>query len=309
LEQADERARRLLEPIDDVLTIADAGLPHPARHLRQEIGLTVGVIGDDEAAHADAVDENWPQVGPAHRLRRIVLADEATERDARAGVDQAEHGVQDGPADVLEVGGRPGQAENAERRPDRRLRGIERPHPGAGRHRVALPAIVADDEVAGLEGRVARLDHLADGAAHHHLAEVDRLRVRASLAHAAAHVRIEREVDRPTEHLAVAGPRHRRLDEHEVVRTRRSGRATGQYDLAIQRRGHRRSSARDAHTAYSGSPAGDGCAHCSMSVKAAEAAKYAVTMAPCWASSAACQSATAFSGKQRLLNETMKGAR
>src|SRR5439155_382634 len=83
--------------------------------------------------------------------------------------------------------GKRGHAENAERRPDRRLRGIERPHPGAGRHRVALPAIVADDEVAGLEGRVARLDHLADGAAHHHLAEVDRLRVRASLAHAAAH--------------------------------------------------------------------------------------------------------------------------
>src|SRR5262249_20447326 len=109
--------------------------------------------------------------------------------------------------------------------------------------------------------------------------------------------------------LAVAGLRHRRLDEHEVVRTRRSGRATGQDDLAIQRRGHRRSSARDAQTAYSGSPAGDGCAHCWTSVNAAEAAKDAVTMAPCWASSAACQSATPFLGEQRVLNEKMKGAR
>ena len=116
VEQADERTRRLLQPLDDVFTVADASFAHPARHLRQKVGLTVAVVGDDEAANRHAVDQDRPEVGPSHRLRRIVLADEATERDAGAGVDEPEHGVEHGAADVLEVHvdpGRTGQAERA----------------------------------------------------------------------------------------------------------------------------------------------------------------------------------------------------
>src|SRR2546430_1993826 len=166
-------------------------------HARVEAGRV-----DDEAALAlGARDAD----GPAS-LELRDLPDHAAHGARRRRHDDGLAGPRAAEVEQADVRGKPGHAENAERRPDRRLRGLERPRPGAGRHRVALPAIVADDEVAGLEGRVGRLDHLADGAAHHHLAEVDRLRVRASLAHAAAHVRIEREVDRPTEHLAVAGP-------------------------------------------------------------------------------------------------------
>src|SRR5262249_40446665 len=153
------------------------------------------------------------------------------------------------------------------------LRWIERPHAGARGHRITLPAVVAEDDVAGLERGVARLHHLADGTADHHLSEVHRPGVRAPLAHAATHVWVEGEIDRPAEQLPVAGLRHRRLDEHEVVGTRRSGRAAGQHDLAIQHRGHRISSARNAQTAYSGSPTGAVCAHCSTSTNDAVAMK------------------------------------
>src|SRR5206468_1457772 len=84
------------------------------------------------------------------------------------------------------------------------------------------PAVVTLHEVAGLEARVFRLHDLSDRPAHHELARIDALRVRLHAADAAAHVRIEREVDRATEHLAVLRCRQRLLDDLEVARLRRS---------------------------------------------------------------------------------------
>ena len=53
-------------------------------------------------------------------------------------------------------------------------------------------------------------DDLADGAAFHHLADRDRLGIGRRVAHAPAHVGIERQPQRAQQHLA--GPRRR--DRH-----------------------------------------------------------------------------------------------
>ena len=64
------------------------------------------------------------------------------------------------------------------------------------------------------------------GPAFHDLADFDRLRVGGAGVHAAAHVRVEREVDRAQQHLAGAGLGNVGLDQLEIVRgwARRCGR-------------------------------------------------------------------------------------
>src|SRR5262249_2114993 len=65
-----------------------------------------------------------------------------------------------------------------------------------------------------------------------------------------------------------------------------------------------------AHTAYSGSPPSPGERSSSVtSVQAPAASKYARTSVTCWVSSVPSQTATALVGKQRLENDTTKGAR
>src|SRR5438309_7200267 len=67
------------------------------------------------------------------------------------------------------------------------------------------------------------LDDLVDRPARHKLAGIDALRLRLHAADATAHVRIEREVDRAREHLAVLRGRQRLFDDLEVARLRRAG--------------------------------------------------------------------------------------
>ena len=61
--------------------------------------------------------------------------------------------------------------------------------------RVLLPAETVLDDVAHLETGMVGLDDLADRAARHHLADADRGRVGRRVAHAPAHVGVERKVD------------------------------------------------------------------------------------------------------------------
>jgi hypothetical protein len=70
-------------------------------------------------------------------------------------------------------------------------------------HAVLLPAAHADDLVAGLEARVLRLDHLADDAALHHLAQRLRLGVALAGVHAPAHVGVQAQEVVLHQHLAV----------------------------------------------------------------------------------------------------------
>src|SRR5216117_351827 len=46
-QEADERLRRVLEPDDDVLAVADPALAEPLHTIAVEVGEAVPVIGDD----------------------------------------------------------------------------------------------------------------------------------------------------------------------------------------------------------------------------------------------------------------------
>ena len=67
---------------------------------------------------------------------------------------------------------------------------------------ILLPAEPVLDDVADLEAGMVRFHDLADSAAGHHLADADRRRVGSGVAHAPAHVGIERHVDDTHQHLA-----------------------------------------------------------------------------------------------------------
>ena len=83
--------------------------------------------------------------------------------------------------------------------------GVDLAQRRAGPMRVLLPAQPILDDVAHLEVGVVGLDHLADGAAGHDLADADGRRIGRRIAHAPAHVGIEREVDDAHQHLAGPG--------------------------------------------------------------------------------------------------------
>src|SRR4030095_5706810 len=103
LEEADEGGRSVLEPVRDVLAVLDPALAHPAPAVRDEVGLAVEVVRDDEALQQHPVDQERAQVGAGHRPRRVVLRAQPAEGNARVHVDVPEHRVEDRAADVLEV--------------------------------------------------------------------------------------------------------------------------------------------------------------------------------------------------------------
>src|SRR4051812_35067703 len=49
LEEADQRRGRVLEPLDHVLAVPEAALPHPAPDVAAEVWLHRGVVPDDHA--------------------------------------------------------------------------------------------------------------------------------------------------------------------------------------------------------------------------------------------------------------------
>ena len=98
-----------------------------------------------------------------------------------------------------------------------------------------LPAAVRQHHVAGAEVRMARIDHFRHRAAVHHLADLDRLGVGTAGIHAAAHVRVQREVAVAQQHLALAGHRQRHVFHTEVVGGRLAARTRGQHDAGVLR--------------------------------------------------------------------------
>ena len=81
---------------------------------------------------------------------------------------------------------------------------------------VAPPAHVLD-EVAGREARGLAGDDLADGAAVHRLAELERGDVALHVVHPPAHVRIDREPMVADMHHAVAERRKRNVLQLEIL--------------------------------------------------------------------------------------------
>ena len=148
-------------------------------------------------------------------------------------------------SDVVEteIGRHPRHAEDAVGGGDRRQRRVDLAHGGAGADGILLPAETVLDDIADLEAGMVRFHHLADGAARHDLADADGRRVGGGVAHAAAHVGIERHVDHAHQHLARARLGHGHLLDAEIGFGHFRGRAARENDAAMGFGDHARSPA------------------------------------------------------------------
>ena len=84
--------------------------------------------------------------------------------------------------------------------------------------RMGLPAGARQHDVALGKAGIVRGDHLAHRAAFHHAADRHRRRIGRPVAHAPAHIGIERQPDGAQQHLALAGRRRRVFLDAEVGR-------------------------------------------------------------------------------------------
>jgi hypothetical protein len=193
-----------------------------------EAGIEAQLIDDVVAFRLGARDTDDPAAPD--------LGDLANHRANRAGScgdHQRLAGLR--PADLQQAGiiGHAPHAEHPQRRRDRGLRRVDLADRVRLEQRKVLPAAIADDEVAGREAVEVGFDHLAHRAAGHHLADRDRRRVRRRVAHAAAHVGIERQIDGAGEQFARPWLRRRALLEPEVVRSRPALRPLREDDAAV----------------------------------------------------------------------------
>src|SRR5262249_47429270 len=79
-EQADERARCVLEPLDDVLAVEKAALGEPARQACKGGAVQVSEVADEEPLHPDAAGDHEGDAPRAARRRHlVVLRDLATD--------------------------------------------------------------------------------------------------------------------------------------------------------------------------------------------------------------------------------------
>ncbi|MNT52464.1 hypothetical protein D3C72_1894920 [compost metagenome] len=100
-------------------------------------------------------------------------------------------------------------------------------------HRVVLPAGLRQHPFARLELRmVGRLDP-RHRAAHHGLPDLHRLGVRRRVAHAAAHIGIQRQIDRAQQHLTGARLRHLARFQAEIAVRGLAVGTRGKHDTAV----------------------------------------------------------------------------
>src|SRR5439155_19094685 len=143
----------------------------------------VGLVVDArvEAELADDVVALVLRAGDADDATALELrdlTDDGADGARRRGDDDRLAGFRLADVEQADVRGHARHPEHAERRGDRRVRWIELACGDGLRHRMALPAVVALHDVAGLEARMLRLDYFAHGPADHQLARVHALRVR-----------------------------------------------------------------------------------------------------------------------------------
>jgi len=140
----------------------------------------------------------------AAALRLRELADHRADRARRGRDDDRLAGLRRDDPVESDPGGDARHAGDAEVGLHRHARCIDLAEPAAAVGQpVLLPAEAADDHVALHELRMPALDHLADGAADHRVAELLRLAVRLAVVHRAAHVRVERQEAVAYQQLAV----------------------------------------------------------------------------------------------------------
>src|SRR5205823_1659877 len=135
--------------------------------------------------------------------------------------------------DQSEIRGEPDVAQHAERGGDWLHRRIELAQLLRLGHEVILPASVAGHDVAGPQRSIARLLDTAHRAADHRLADLHRRRVGLGVFHAAAHVRIDREIERSHESFARARRQDGGFHQAKIRFFRKPGGPRSQNNLAI----------------------------------------------------------------------------
>ena len=191
------RARLLECGTHVVVLVVDGGVV--AERL-QQLALLLLAAGDSDGA-------------AARELRQ--LTDELADRACRSGDDDGVSRPRLADVEQPEVRGQTVRAEHMQVRLQRRTRHDLADAAGA-RDRVLLPAELTDDVVARFVARVVAIDNFGDGLRSDDVAELERPRVRAHLAHAATLVRVDGKPERAEEHLAGLGFADLRVAELEV---------------------------------------------------------------------------------------------
>src|SRR5260370_1402134 len=102
--EAGDRSRRLIDTVEHVLKVAQLARAQPARQVVERDVLVFGVVGDNEAFHAGALDEQVPLDARALR-RRIPARDRrrSANDDARANVQMVVDRIADRAGGAVEV--------------------------------------------------------------------------------------------------------------------------------------------------------------------------------------------------------------
>ena len=109
LQHADEGGRRILKPVSDVLAITDAPVGDPGTDSAQERRVVLsGEFIVDVAAQRKAFAQHFAHGGrqeiwSGSGTRGIILGDQPAYRHARKVIEQGQHSLPDGAADVLEI--------------------------------------------------------------------------------------------------------------------------------------------------------------------------------------------------------------
>ena len=157
-------------------------------------------------------------------------------RTHRTGCRRYDHGVvRLRLADVEQphIGGVTRHAEDPNRSRNRGVRRVELSDVASVRDGILLPPIPTQHEVADRKAIEVGLDDRRHGSTDHDVADLEPGGVGKTRAHSSTHIWVERKVDRPAEHLTLAGSRYLAVDETEVGILRKSVRARRELNLTV----------------------------------------------------------------------------
>ena len=170
-------------------------------------------------------------------LSLAIWADRRADRPGGGGDHDGLAGLRLADVEQADVGGQPGHAERRQRQRRLRHRGIKLAQAAAIGQQPVLPAGVGDHAIADGEIRVLRRGDLRDRLADHQAADRHRCGIAGVGVHAAAHVRIERQVFGLQQQLAGTGLGNRQPFDAEVLQAGLADRPFSEHQATVDRAG------------------------------------------------------------------------
>ncbi len=108
VQEPDQGAWGVFQAVDDVLEVLDPTIAYHRSHLGQEVGLLLREVEHDEAAERQPLDQDLGHeqrnpIAADRQLLGVILRDEPADGHPGEVVEEGKNGIEDGPADVLEV--------------------------------------------------------------------------------------------------------------------------------------------------------------------------------------------------------------